>query len=85
MTQQPTHMAKCFLCQNSFQFGPHVYNGRPIPQWGGIMLCDTCDNWNWDGLVPSAHPRLLEYFKAAKITPSYNEKGWIDIPPRGSR
>lgn len=69
----------CFLCRRPFQFGPHVYKGKPIPEWE-IEICDTCLRSNWDGLVPGAHPRLIEHFKAKGITPKLNASGWIVIP-----
>jgi hypothetical protein len=78
------HMIECFLCQRPFQFGAHVYNGRKIPQWGEVMICDTCERGNRDGLVPSAHRRLLEHLREQGITPSYNKKGLIVIPAMGA-
>lgn len=72
-------MYDCFLCQRPFQCGPHVYNGRPIPDWG-IEMCNTCIKSNWDGIVPSTHPRLIEHFKANGLTPKLNASGWIIIP-----
>lgn len=70
----------CFLCQRPFQFGPHIYDGRHIPQWG-IQVCRTCVDSNWDGLVPEMHPRLVKYLEEKGIAIRLNKAGWIDIPP----
>lgn len=80
---EPKFMYDCFLCRRPFQFGPHVYNGRPIRQWD-IIACDICISSNWDGLVPDQHPRLIERLKAKGIPIELNAKGWLPIPPIGS-
>jgi hypothetical protein len=76
---EPKIMVDCFLCEREFQFGPHVYDGEPIPAWG-INVCRTCRDSNWDGLVPALHPRLIEHLKAQGIEIDLNEKGWINWP-----
>ena len=70
---------RCFLCGNSFQFGPHAYDRRDISAWG-IMVCSTCRSRNMDGIVPGRHPHLLEHLKTHDIEIRYNAKGWIDWP-----
>jgi hypothetical protein len=73
------HMVKCFLCETPFQFGPHIYNGRRIPEWD-MMVCRGCYQGNWDGIVPESRPRLLPYLKSKGITVKPNAQGWIDWP-----
>ncbi len=80
---EPKFMYDCFLCQRPFQFGRHLYAGRPIRQWD-IIACDICLSSNWDGLVPSQHPRLIEHLNARGVPIQLNEQGWLPIPPRGS-
>ena len=73
----------CFLCERPFRFGPSAYHGRHVRQWG-IMLCQRCEQSNWDGIVLEGHPRLEARLKAEGITIKVNAKGWLDIPPRSS-
>jgi hypothetical protein len=73
----------CDLCERPFRFGPHLYAGRPIPQWGKVMLCSGCEKTNWDGIVPQSHPRFMEKLRAKDVEIVLNKSGWIDIPPRG--
>jgi hypothetical protein len=65
-----------------FQFGPHVYLGRPVKSWGGIVICEKCESSNWDGIVLEMHPKLAAHLTEIGVTPSLNEKGWLPIPPR---
>jgi hypothetical protein len=62
LTTEPKFFDKCFLCKQSFQFGPHLYDGRHIASWG-ISICHSCDAANWDGVVPNSHPDLIEHLK----------------------
>jgi hypothetical protein len=71
----------CILCQKPFQFGPHVYNGRHIAEWD-TQICDSCVKWNWDGVVPERHPRLMEHLREKGISVHLNARGWLDVPPR---
>jgi|WetSurMetagenome_2_1015567.scaffolds.fasta_scaffold524009_1 hypothetical protein len=75
-------ICKCFLCRSDFQFGPHAYRGRPIPAWGGIMVCDGCESANWDGIVPTTYPHLKAHLQQIGVTPVMNENGWLPIPQR---
>ena len=44
------NVCSCFLSQRDFQYGPHIYDGRRVPQWD-IMVCKHCHAGNWDGIV----------------------------------
>lgn len=79
---EPKFMYDCDLCSRPFQFGPHVYQGRPIKTWD-IMACDICTSSNWDGLVPQQHPRLMQHLKDIGVEVKLNDEGWLPIPPRG--
>jgi hypothetical protein len=72
---------ECFLCSQPFQFGPHVYNGRHIPQWD-VQLCDRCLRGNWDGIVLEGHPNLKRHLAEKGVEIRLNARGWLDIPPR---
>jgi hypothetical protein len=69
----------CFLCEQSFQFGPHVYDGRHVRLWG-IQLCNVCLMSNWDGVVLEGHPRLKQHLMSKGIPIKFNAKGWLPIP-----
>lgn len=81
-------MTECFLVdsigEHKFQFGPHAYNGRKINPWGGIMICDSCESANHDGIVLELYPKLEAHLKAIGVKPIMNESGWLQIPPRGA-
>ena len=72
-------MIECFLCRSKFPFGPHTYNGSKIRAWG-IMVCDTCRRSNWDGVVPSNYPHLVDYLQSQGLDIPLNDNGWISIP-----
>jgi hypothetical protein len=72
-------MLRCLVCDREFQCGPSIYNGRFIGQWDAA-ICDTCIKFNWDGIVPSVRPHVIEHLKERKIPYSLNSNGWLDIP-----
>jgi len=80
----PKFMTECFLIdgigKHSFQFGPHAYHGRPVKSWGGIMICDSCESANHDGVVLEHHPNLLAHLVKIGAPMARNEKGWLPIP-----
>lgn len=78
---EPHMMVPCFLCQRSFQMGPHAYLGRYIQVWR-VSMCEDCIDGNHDGIVPEHHPGLLDRMRAEGIEPTINDRGWIVIPPR---
>jgi hypothetical protein len=69
----------CFICEQPFQFGPHVYDGRYVRQWD-VMVCNRCESANWGGLIPESHPRLLAHLGRFGIKLELNSKNWIDVP-----
>ena len=73
------NVCSCFLSQRDFQYGPHIYDGRRVPQWD-IMVCKHCHAGNWDGIVIESHPRLAAHLKSRGIEICLNEKGWLDWP-----
>src|SRR5262245_1879568 len=56
---EPKTMYRCFVCDQMFRFGPHVYDGGPVQAWGKEMICRRCDAW--DGIVPT--PQLESKFR----------------------
>ena len=72
-------MYDCFLCRRQFQFGPHRYAGKPIKPWD-VMVCETCLKGNWDGIVPTTYPHLVEHLKSRGMPVTLNANGWIDWP-----
>lgn len=83
-TLDEAFMQTCFLCRRRFQHGMHVYDGRPIHAWGGVMVCTTCCDANWDGVVPSSYPHLIQHLRSIGVEPNLNEEGFIVMPDRGS-
>ncbi|WP_375209110.1 hypothetical protein [Hyphomonas jannaschiana] len=72
---------RCALCGQQTRFGPHVYEGRPIPLWN-VFLCNICDSSNHDGIVPHMHPKFIGELKASGAPMMLNEDGFLKIPPR---
>jgi hypothetical protein len=75
-------MIPCDLCRREFQFGPHRYAGRKVVSWD-IMICETCDNMNWDGIDPHRHPELMRRLRAEGVPLRELRGGFIAIPSRG--
>lgn len=73
----------CFLCERPFKFGSGAYHGRLVRPWG-IMMCNSCDGSNHDGIVLEGHPRLREHLKASAVAIKLNARGWLDIPSRSA-
>jgi hypothetical protein len=73
------HMDTCFLCEQRFQMGPHIYAGKGINGWE-MVVCRVCYEQNWDGLVPQRHPRLIQHLKAIGVQVQLNASGWIPWP-----
>lgn len=84
MLSDPKFFYDCDLCRTPFQFGPHIYAGRPIPKWGKVMICSRCESSNWDGIVPQSHPHFMALLEQRGVVVTLNESGWLDIPPRGA-
>ena len=74
------HKELCLLCGNHFPFGNHSYRGRKIQGWD-LMLCTTCIDGNWDGIVPSSATHLLKFLQNKGIEVQYDINGYIPIPP----
>ena len=73
-------LASCEICAESFQFGPHVYDGRVIESYK-LTVCNGCFDANWDGWGRHHEERLLSHLKAHGIEiPKRNAKGYL---PRG--
>ncbi len=74
-------MIPCDLCGREFQSGPHRYAGRKVVSWD-IMICETCDNMNWDGIDPRRHPELMRRLRAEGAPMRELRGGFIAIPSR---
>jgi hypothetical protein len=74
----------CCVCEKRPQFGPGTYPGRPVGQWGRLIICNECERFNWDGIVIATHPRLPGRIRAAGGEFTLNPEGHIVIPLRGS-
>jgi len=73
------NMTDCFLCNNKFQFGPHLYDGRHLNKWK-INVCNSCFQGNGDGLNPRHEEKFLAHLKSENINPPFrNTKGWFPL------
>ena len=74
-------LTECFLCQQQWHCGPHLWAGRTVPDWG-IWVCNQCRAGFYDG-VPLQHPfglRLVRHLKAHAIDVRLNSHAHIAIP-----
>lgn len=74
----------CCVCGQRLQFGPGRYPGRPVAQWGRLILCNECERNNWDGVVIATCPELARRIREAGGSFTLNAEGHIAIPVRGS-
>ena len=70
----------CCACGKHLQFGPGMYPGRPVAQWGRLIICNECERFNRDGIVIATHPELPSRIEAAGGTYTVNQEGHIVIP-----
>jgi hypothetical protein len=70
-------MQTCGLCGASFQFGPHVYDGKYITRYQ-LAVCHGCWRSNHDGWSPSLEAKFIAHLKAKGVPlPERNAKGWF--------
>jgi len=78
MVDEP-NLRACFLCRQIFTFGPKVYAGKHVHQWGE-HVCNSRLATNWDGIVPEAWPHAMSTQEAKGVELKRNSQGWIEIP-----
>jgi len=67
----------CFMCGTTFDFGPHVYNGKQINSYN-IIVCTSCYAGNHDGWSPHCEKKLLIHIKEHNLTlPKRNQSGLL--------
>ena len=67
----------CDVCDGSFQFGPHRYDGRRNKTYD-IMVCNDCYNANSDGWAPHLEARVTRNLKDKGLPLlARNEKGLL--------
>lgn len=72
-----SHTEKCFLCHNSFKYGPHEYDGKLLNGYD-VMVCQNCYKNNGDGWAPHYENDLLEHLEAEGINePERLENGLL--------
>lgn len=70
-------MRTCKLCQNQYQYGPHIYDGIYIKCYD-IHVCLTCYKSNRDGWNHDAALKLIAHLKKNGLPiPDTNDKGWL--------
>jgi hypothetical protein len=73
-------MYPCFVCGQSFHFGPHVYDGRAVQGWNCAAICKVCESSNQNGLMPDQWPDLIGNLQRQGVRVKLNARGRIDIP-----
>ncbi len=74
---EPKFMQTCEVCGESFQFGPHVYDGRYIATYR-LRACNTCYRGNWDAWAPQFEDAVTQHLRAAgDALPARSSKGWL--------
>jgi len=68
---------ECFICNNQFTMGPHVYDLRHIDRYN-IHVCRVCYDGNWDGWAPDYEKRLIKHLEDQGLPiPERNPKGFL--------
>jgi hypothetical protein len=76
-TRMMSREEKCFLCDNTFTFGPYRYEGRYVRPLH-VHICDCCLLPNQDGLAPDYEPKLLAHLSAQGLPlPARNSNGLL--------
>lgn len=71
------NMSRCFLCENEYQMGPHMYEGKFISRYQ-FGVCMSCYNRNWDGWAPHHEGKILSHLRSKGLhVPKRNSKGWL--------
>jgi hypothetical protein len=71
-------MFNCAVCDQPYQHGTHLYEGRKLELYGGIFCCRPCWDGNWDGWGPRAEPRIVNILmQNALPIPNRNKSGWL--------
>lgn len=77
--EETKNMIKCDLCNMSFQFGPHKYDGKYLSQYK-MSVCQSCLRGHWDGVGPSHEEQFKNHLEANNIPlPQRNAKGWFPL------
>ena len=77
MKNQDKVMLPCYICDQQFQFGPHVYDGKFIPTYE-LTVCRTCYSANHDGWAPHYEQKILKHLEEKGIcVPERNKSGWL--------
>ncbi len=69
---------KCPLCCNTYQHGPHRYEGHKLSLYGDIFCCNLCWEGNWDGWGPDHENFLINHLEQMDLPiPERNEEGLL--------
>jgi hypothetical protein len=68
----------CECCGVEFRFGPHIYDGQNVADWG-IPLCHGCKPPFRQNHAIAATPRLLSALKARGIKVALDPKGVLRV------
>ena len=72
-------MCKCNVCDKSFQFGHHRYDGRKIAAYK-IMVCRNCYDNNRDGWAPQYEEKVTSKLnQREKAQIQRNELGLLPL------
>lgn len=77
MNKNNPYTEACFLCGTDFQFGEHIYAGKPLNRFG-ISVCNICKDANADGLGPGYEKKFLKHLEENGLSiPDRSEKGLL--------
>lgn len=68
----------CALCHNQYRDGPHVHEGVVLKSYGGIVVCQSCWEYNYDGWAPHRAKKLIELMEQKGLPlPQRNSEGFL--------
>jgi len=73
---------ECCLCEEQVDLGEGAWDGRPVPQWGGLVVCKLCEVQHYSGVSIATHPDLPAQIEAAGGRVAPTTAGHITIPRR---
>jgi len=76
---------QCCLCEEQVNLGAGAWDGRPVPQWGGLVVCKLCEVQQSSGVSIAIYPNLPAQIEAAGGAITLNATGTIAIPRRGAK
>jgi hypothetical protein len=69
---------RCDICGDTYEHGPHRYEGHKLILYGDIFACDPCWKKNREGWTPHYEKIILAHLERSGLsTPKRNAKGLL--------